>query len=113
MPSPPQKNLNMKDKNWDSGKFVDSDYERIRYKIGTSTLHSLQHSLQNSAMIKSFYECMGWSADDPILCDEGMLVKLHVNSELASNCPQCGCPLCMHTKKVINGLDLPTCDRTT
>ena len=33
-------------------------------------------------MIKSLYECCGWSADEPILCDEGVLVKLHVNSEL-------------------------------
>ena len=76
-------------------------------------MHSLQHSLQNSVMIKSLYECSGWSADEPILCDEGVLVKLHVNSELAFNCPRCGCPLCMHTNKVINVLDLPTCSRTT
>ena len=76
-------------------------------------MRSLQHSLQNSVMIKTLYECCGWSADEPILCDEGVLVKLHVNSELTFNCPHCGSPLCLHTKKVINVLDLPTCGRTT
>ena len=59
-------------------------------------------------MLKSLDECYGWSADGSILCDEGVLVKLHVNSELTFNCPRCGSPPCLHTKKVINVLDLPT-----